>query len=68
MAKQRDQTEYISLVHQTDFEFLQDSSVKQVIIYGDASARLAQKLRLAGIDPAKTFVANSPEGVDLVQS
>ena len=36
-------------------------SVKQVIIYGDTSLDLQLRLRLAGIDPAKTFVASSPE-------
>lgn len=61
MAKAKDQTEYIGWYYQTDFEFLQDPSVKQVIIYGDTSLDLQLRLRLAGIDPAKTFVASSPE-------
>ena len=61
MAKAKDQTEYIGWYYQTDFEFLQDPSVKQVIIYGDTSLDLQLRLRLAGIDSAKTFVASSPE-------
>ena len=40
MAKAKDQTEYIGWYYQTDFEFLQDPSVKQVIIYGDTSLDL----------------------------
>ena len=61
MAKAKDQTEYIGWYYQTDFEVLQDPSVKQVILYGDTSLDLLVRLRFAGIDPKKTFVASTPE-------
>lgn len=61
MAKAKDQTEYIGWYYQTDFEVLRDPSVKQVIIYGDTSYDLQLRLRFAGIDPEKTFMASTPE-------
>ena len=61
MAKAKDQTEYIGWYYQTDFEVLQDPSVEQVILYGDTSLDLLVRLRFAGIDPKKTFVASTPE-------
>lgn len=61
MAKAKDQTEYIGWYYQTDFEVLNDPSVKQVVLYGDTSLDLLVRLRFAGIDPKKTFVASTPE-------
>ena len=55
------ETEYIGWYYQTDFEYLKDPSIKQIIVQGATNPDLLPRLRLAGIDPAKLKMVGTPE-------
>lgn len=55
------ETEYIGWYYQTDFEYLKDPSIKQVVVQGATNPDLLPRLRLAGIDPAKLKMVGTPE-------
>lgn len=54
-------TEYIGWYYQSDFEYLCDPAIKQVIVQGVTSEDLLVRLRLAGVDPAKLAMVKTPE-------
>ena len=55
------ETEYIGWYYQTDFEYLKDPSIKQVVVQGATNPDLLPRLRLAGIDPDKLTMVETPE-------
>lgn len=57
------ETEYIGWYYQTDFEYLKDPSIKQVVVQGATNPDLLPRLRLAGIDPDKLTMVETPEQV-----
>lgn len=54
-------TEYIGWYYQSDFEYLTDPAIKQVVVQGVTSEDLLLRLRLAGVDPAKLNMVKTPE-------
>lgn len=60
-------TEYIGWYYQTDFEYLTDPSIKQLVVQGATSEDLLLRLRLAGIDPDLLDMVKTPaEAADAV--
>lgn len=55
------QTEYIGWYYQSDFEYLNDPSFKQVVVQGATSEDLLLRLRLAGVDTDKLVMVATPE-------
>lgn len=55
------ETEYIGWYYQTDFEYLNDPKIEQVVIQGATNLDLLPRLRLANIDPAKLRMVETPE-------
>ncbi len=53
MAKDPTSTEFIGWFYETDFEYLADPSIAQVVITGVRSEDMMLRALLAGIDPAK---------------
>lgn len=45
------ETEYIGWYYQTDFEYLNDPSIEQIVIQGATNLDLLPRLRMANIDP-----------------
>lgn len=54
-------TEYIGWYYQSDFEYLTDPAIKQVVVQGVTSEDLLLRLRLAGVDPTKLNMVKTPE-------
>ncbi len=54
-------TEYIGWYYQTDFEYLNDPSVEQIVVQGATSADLLLRLRLAHVDMDRLSVVSTPE-------
>lgn len=54
-------TEYIGWYYQSDFEYLADPAIKQVIVQGVTNEDLLLRLSLAGIDPAKLYMVTTPD-------
>ena len=65
-------TEYIGWYYQSDFEYLCDPAIKQVVVQGVTSEDLLLRLRLADVDPAKLAMVKTPEeaadAVDLTRA
>lgn len=54
-------SEYTGWYYQTDFEYLDDEDVSQVIVAGARGEDLLVRLRLAGVDPGRVSLAASAE-------
>ena len=54
-------TEYIGWYYQSDFEYLTDPSIKQIVVQGATSEDLLLRLRLAGVDPTRLYMVKTPE-------
>lgn len=54
-------TEYLGWYYQTDFEYLNDPSIRQVVVQGGTWEDLLLRLRLAQVDPAKLCIVETPE-------
>lgn len=54
-------TEYIGWYYQSDFEYLTDPAIKQVIVQGATNEDLLLRLSLADIDPAKLYMVKTPD-------
>lgn len=54
-------TEYIGWYYQSDFEYLTDPAIKQVVVQGVTSEDLLVRLRLAGVDPARLVMVKTPQ-------
>ena len=55
------ETEYIGWYYQTDFEYLKDPEIKQVVVQGATGLDLFPRLCLAGIDPDRLKMVETPE-------
>lgn len=55
------QTELTSWYYETDFEYLKDPLVKQIVILGYGTEDLVLRLAIAGIDPKNVCIAQTPE-------
>ena len=55
------ETEYIGWYYQTDFEYLNDLGIEQIVIQGATNLDLLPRLRMANIDPAKLHMVETPE-------
>lgn len=62
MAKDPTSTEFIGWFYETDFEYLNDPSIKQIVITGVRSEDMLLRVLLAGIDPAK--IATAKDGFE----
>ena len=60
-AENPKETEYIGWYYQTDFEYLNDPDIKQVVIQGATNLDLLPRLRMAGIDDKKLLMVETPE-------
>lgn len=60
MAKDPTSTEFIGWFYETDFEYLADPSIKQIVVTGVRSEDMLLRLLLAGIDPAR--IAQAADG------
>ena len=65
MAKDPTSTEFIGWFYETDFEYLADPSIAQVVITGVRSEDMMLRALLAGIDPAK--IARAKDGIEAAQ-
>ena len=54
-------SEYTGWYYQTDFEYLREPSVRQVIVAGARGEDLLLRLRLAGVDPARVSLVPAAE-------
>lgn len=57
MAKDPTSTEFIGWLYETDFEFLADPSIKQIVVTGIRGEDMKLRLLLAGIDPSRIAMA-----------
>lgn len=57
LAKDPTSTEFIGWLYETDFEYLSDPSIKQVVITGVRSEDMLLRVLCAGIDPARVVCA-----------
>ena len=62
MAKDPTSTEFIGWFYETDFEYLADPGIAQVVITGVRSEDMMLRALLAGIDPAK--IARAKDGIE----
>lgn len=62
MAKDPTSTEFIGWFYETDFEYLADPGIAQVVITGVRSEDMMLRVLLAGIDPAK--IARAKDGIE----
>ena len=62
MAKDPTSTEFIGWFYETDFEYLADPGIRQVVITGVRSEDMLLRALLAGIDPAK--IACAKDGIE----
>lgn len=62
MAKDPTSTEFIGWFYETDFEYLADPGIAQVVITGVRSEDMMLRALLAGIDPAK--IARAKDGTE----
>ncbi len=60
-AENPKETEYIGWYYQTDFEYLNDPDIKQIVVQGATYLDLVPRLRMAGIDDAKLVTVKTPE-------
>ncbi len=60
-AENPKETEYIGWYYQTDFEYLNDPDIKQVVVQGATGLDLLPRLRMAGIDDTKLVMVETPE-------
>ena len=66
-AKDADSTEFCGWFYETDFEYLADPSVRQIVVAGVRSEDMILRMLLAGIDPAVMVQAkDGSEAADLV--
>lgn len=57
MAKDPTSTEFIGWLYETDFEYLSDPSIKQIVVTGVRSEDMLLRTLLAGVDPSKIVQA-----------
>ena len=66
-AKDADSTEFCGWFYETDFEYLADPSVRQIVVAGVRSEDMILRMLLAGIDPKVMVQArDGSEAADLV--
>lgn len=61
MAKDPQSTEFIGWLYETDFEYLADPSIRQIVVTGVRSEDMMLRLLLASIDPKR--IATAEDGM-----
>jgi len=65
----RETSENISWLYDTDFEFLKDDSIVQIVCSGVRNADYRVRLLVAGVEPSRiTCVAHESEAADAIRT
>ncbi len=61
LAKNVNEAEYVGWIYETDFEFLADDDIKQIVVTGTHCEDLVLRLLLAGVDRSR--IATAKDGI-----